>query len=70
MWLTVVATYDVAAWKHSIIRTQESNVGNLVADLMVQATGAQVALLNSGSIRSDCVLPPGSITFRDLVSEG
>eukprot|EP00958_Prasinococcus_capsulatus_P028917 scaffold7228_cov523-Prasinococcus_capsulatus_cf.AAC.16 len=34
---------------------------------MVQATGAQVALLNSGSIRSDCVLPPGSITFRDLV---
>mmetsp|Transcript_4169 Transcript_4169/g.14975 ORF Transcript_4169/g.14975 Transcript_4169/m.14975 type:complete len:625 (-) Transcript_4169:591-2465(-) len=64
---TIGATTVPLDARFSIIRTQESNVGNLVADLMVQATGAQVALLNSGSIRSDCVLPPGSITFRDLV---
>jgi 5'-nucleotidase len=39
----------------------ESPLGNLVADAMREATGAEVALMNSGGIRAD--LPAGPLTY-------
>jgi hypothetical protein len=33
------------------VRTRESNLGNLVCDVFRMATDAEVALLNSGSLR-------------------
>jgi 5'-nucleotidase len=49
-------------------RTEETNVGDLVADSFRQATGADVALLNGGSIRADTIISPGELTRRDVLS--
>jgi 5'-nucleotidase len=49
-------------------RTRETNVGNLVAEAFRRATGADVALMNGGSIRADTIISPGPLTKRDLLS--
>ena len=49
-------------------RTQETNVGNFIADSFRTATGADVGLMNGGSIRADEVIPPGPLTKRDVLS--
>jgi len=54
--------------RFEVIRTQESNLGNFVTDVWRHSTGADVALLNSGTLRSDMVHPAGNVTLRDLVS--
>lgn len=51
-----------------IIRTAETNCGNWLADLMRVNSRADIACLNSGTVRSDCVFPPGILRVRDLVS--
>jgi 5'-nucleotidase len=48
------------------IRTRETNISNFVARLMTWCTGADVAILNSGSLRADKIIPKGSITVRDM----
>ncbi|HEX6717555.1 MAG TPA: 5'-nucleotidase C-terminal domain-containing protein [Pyrinomonadaceae bacterium] len=48
-------------------RTQETNVGNFVADSFRKATNADVALLNGGSIRADELIQPGPLTVRDVL---
>ncbi|CAN5733528.1 5'-nucleotidase C-terminal domain-containing protein [soil metagenome] len=49
-------------------RTRETNVGNMVAEAFRRATGADVALMNGGSIRADTIISPGALTKRDLLS--
>jgi len=49
-------------------RTRETNVGNMVAEAFRMATGADVALMNGGSIRADTIISPGALTKRDLLS--
>ncbi len=49
-------------------RRRETNLGNFVADAYRQALGAEVALLNGGSIRSNTTYDPGGLTRRDLLS--
>lgn len=41
------------------VRTRETNLGNLVADIMRKHMKADVALLNSGTLRSDCLHEAG-----------
>jgi 5'-nucleotidase len=48
------------------IRTKETNISNFVASLMTRSTGADVAILNSGSLRADKIIPKGPITVRDM----
>ena len=48
-------------------RTGETNLGNFIADAFRAATGADVALINGGAIRSDTLLPPGTLTRRNLL---
>lgn len=50
-----------------VIRTQETNAGNWLADLMRLNTKADLACLNAGTVRSDCIFKPGALRLRDLV---
>ena len=50
------------------LRTSETNLGNLVADAMRAAAGAEIALVNAGGIRGDQVHPPGPLTRRTLLA--
>lgn len=54
--------------RFSSVRTSETNLGNFVCDLWRESSGADVALLNSGTLRSDAVHPPGPFLMRDLVT--
>jgi 2',3'-cyclic-nucleotide 2'-phosphodiesterase (5'-nucleotidase family) len=45
-------------------REKETNLGNLVTDIVRKTTGAQVALVNGGSLRTG--LSKGEITFRQV----
>ena len=48
------------------LRTQESNLGNFIADAMRARLQADVAVLNGGGIRTDRVVPVGPLTKRDV----
>ena len=49
-------------------RTKETNLGNFIADAFKQATGADVALLNGGSVRANKLYPAGELTKRDTLT--
>ena len=49
-------------------RTKETNIGNFIADGYREAVGADVALVNGGSIRADLTYNPGILTKRDVLS--
>jgi len=47
------------------VRTKETNLGNLITDAMIKASGADIALTNGGGIRAS--IQPGDITVGDVV---
>jgi 5'-nucleotidase len=49
-------------------RTRETNIGDFIADAFRRTTGADVALLNGGSIRAESLISPGELTKRDVLS--
>ncbi len=49
-------------------RNRETNLGNLITDAFRQATNADAALLNGGSIRAGMTYQPGPITKRDVIA--
>lgn len=49
-------------------RNHETNIGNYLADIYRSATGADVAIMNGGSIRADLTYNPGVLTKRDVLS--
>ena len=49
-------------------RTKETDIGNFIADAYREAAGADVALVNGGSIRADLSYNPGVLTKRDVLS--
>jgi len=54
--------------KSADVRTKETNMGDFIADAFRLATGADVGLVNGGSIRADTTIEPGVITRRDVLS--
>lgn len=54
--------------RFSTVRTKESNLGNFICDIMRAATQTDIAILNSGSLRSDTIHNAGPFKMRDLVS--
>ena len=54
--------------RFSKIRTQETNVGNWICDIVKEDTKADVVLINSGTLRADCVVPSGPYSIKDLIS--
>src|ERR1044072_5149698 len=49
-------------------RTEETNIADFIAASFRRASGADVALINGGSIRADDVLPAGDLAVRDVLS--
>ncbi len=47
------------------VRKQATNLGSLVARSMMERTGADLSVMNSGGVRDS--LPEGRITYRDLL---
>jgi 2',3'-cyclic-nucleotide 2'-phosphodiesterase (5'-nucleotidase family) len=47
-------------------RTGETNLGNLITDIMRRQSNAQIALINGGAIRTD--IRKGPITLKDIYS--
>ncbi|MHB2165452.1 bifunctional metallophosphatase/5'-nucleotidase [Alsobacter sp. R-9] len=56
--------------RSAVVRSQEAAIGNLIADAIRSATGADVAVTNGGGIRANKQYPAGvKLTRRDILSE-
>ncbi|MGO4573548.1 bifunctional metallophosphatase/5'-nucleotidase [Microvirga sp. 2TAF3] len=56
--------------RSSIVRSQETAFGNLVADAIKDSTAGDVAIVNGGGIRANKEYPAGvKLTRRDILSE-
>lgn len=54
--------------RRQILRTQETGIGDFIADVMRDALAADVAVVNGGGIRGDKITPPGPILRRDIAT--
>ncbi len=64
------ATDTMLDSRRNVIRAEESAMGNVIADAMRAATGADIALTNGGGIRGDRTYDPGTVlTRRDILTE-
>lgn len=43
--------------RFAIIRTEETNFCNFYADVIRKEVQADIAIFNSGTVRSDCIFP-------------
>ncbi len=56
--------------RRNVVRAEEATMGNLIADAMRDATGADIAIMNGGGIRGDTTYDAGrKITRRDILTE-
>ena len=56
--------------RRNVVRAEESTMGDLIADAMRAATGADVAIMNGGGIRADRTYDAGTkLTRRDILTE-
>jgi 2',3'-cyclic-nucleotide 2'-phosphodiesterase (5'-nucleotidase family) len=56
--------------RRNVVRGEESAMGNLIADAIRAATGADVAIMNGGGIRADRTYDPGTVlTRKDILTE-
>src|SRR5690606_19216823 len=56
--------------RRATVRGGEAAIGNLIADAMREAVGADIAILNGGAIRADRDYPAGTeLTRADIFSE-
>ena len=66
-----IGTTDVVIdSRRNVVRAEEATMGNLIADAMRDATGADIALMNGGGIRGDRTYDAGAkLTRRDILTE-
>lgn len=68
----VVAKSDVDLKTHTadgetrLVRSQETNLGDLCADAYKSVLGADIAFVNGGGIRAE--IPKGNITYEDIIA--
>ncbi len=56
--------------RRNIVRGEEAAIGNLIADAMRAANGADIVIVNGGGIRADKEYPAGAnLTRKDVLSE-
>lgn len=56
--------------RRNVVRAEESAMGDLIADAMRDATGADATITNGGGIRGDRTYDPGTVlTRRDILTE-
>ncbi|HHB81465.1 MAG TPA: bifunctional metallophosphatase/5'-nucleotidase, partial [Aliiroseovarius sp.] len=64
------ATEGALDSRRNVVRGEESAMGNLIADALRWATGADVAIANGGGIRGDRTYDAGTVlTRRDILTE-
>lgn len=62
----VIATSEkFLSGERAIVRTQESELGDFIADAFRWRTGADIAVIHGGSIRAD--LPAGNVTYGNVI---
>jgi len=54
--------------KFKSVRARETKIGNFICDLMRKFNSAHVAILNSGTLRSDIIYKPQEMTVGDWVT--
>ncbi|KAL8727549.1 MAG: hypothetical protein Q9166_005954 [cf. Caloplaca sp. 2 TL-2023] len=54
--------------RFTTVRTQESNLGNFVCDLMRHTYSTDCAVMAGGTIRGDQVYPPGVLRLKDIMN--
>ena len=54
--------------RSATLRTEETNLGDFVADALRERLGTDVAVINGGAIRTNRTVPPGPLTRRDVLS--
>jgi 5'-nucleotidase / UDP-sugar diphosphatase len=70
MDVTLATTTVELDSRNIVVRGQEAAIGNLIADAMRAATGAEIGVMNGGGIRASKIYAPGSaITRRDILAE-
>ena len=63
-------TEGVLDSRRNVVRGEESAMGDLIADAMRDATGADIAIANGGGIRGDRTYDAGTVlTRRDILTE-
>eukprot|EP00063_Salmo_salar_P051791 XP_014026626.1 PREDICTED: trifunctional nucleotide phosphoesterase protein YfkN-like isoform X3 [Salmo salar] len=68
MFGKVLCHIEVALDGHyAAVRRAECSLGNLIIYAMLEATRAEVAFLNSGTLRFDLLHPVGPLTMHDLL---
>jgi 2',3'-cyclic-nucleotide 2'-phosphodiesterase (5'-nucleotidase family) len=68
--LAIGVTSEPLDSRKATVRGREAAIGNLVADALREATGAEIAITNGGGIRGNKEYAPGSeITRRDVLTE-
>ena len=67
----VIGTTEVTLdSRRNVVRSEESNIGDLVAQSMLKTTGADIALTNGGGIRGDRTYAAGTkLTRKDALTE-
>ncbi len=69
---TIVAKTDVTLCTNDpetgkrIVRSAETNLGDLCADALRSFTGADIALVNGGGVRAE--IPAGDITYEQIIA--
>ncbi len=64
------ATEGMLDSRRNVVRGEESAMGNLIADALRDATGADIGLANGGGIRGDTTYDAGKmLTRRDILTE-
>ncbi|MCB2109779.1 bifunctional metallophosphatase/5'-nucleotidase [Albidovulum sp.] len=66
-----IGTTEVALdSRRNVVRAEESAMGDVIADAMRAATGADITITNGGGIRADRTYDPGTVlTRRDILTE-
>ena len=52
--------------RFSTVRSKESKLGNFISDIVRSNINADCTIINSGTLRSDCIFSSGEFTFKDL----
>ena len=68
--VTIGTTETALDSRRGAVRAMETTMGNLIADAMRTAVGADIAITNGGGIRGDRIYEPGTVlTRRDILAE-
>ncbi len=68
--VTIGKTETALDSRRNVVRGEESTMGDIIADAMRTATGADVAIMNGGGIRADRTYDAGAtLTRRDVLTE-